>query len=137
LFIVLAGPLTGWFLDRKGRLPLLIPAMLLYAIAGSSGLYLDSIWSILAGRALLGVAVAGIMTSATTLIADYYKGPERSQFMGWQAAFMNFGGIVFLTAGGGLAEMGWRWPFIIYLSSLLLVPLVYYSLTEPVREKIS
>jgi MFS family permease len=135
LFIVLSGPVTGWFLDRKGRLRLLIPAMLLYAFAGSSGLYLDSIWSILAGRALLGVAVAGIMTSATTLIADYYKGPERSQFMGWQAAFMNFGGIVFLTAGGGLAEMGWRWPFIIYLSSVLLVPLVYYSLTEPAGEK--
>ena len=87
LFIVLAGPLTGWFLDRKGRLRLLVPAMLLYAIAGSSGLYLDSIWAILAGRALLGVAVAGIMTSATTLIADYYKGPERAQLMGWQAAF--------------------------------------------------
>jgi MFS family permease len=135
LFIVLAGPLTGWFLDRKGRLPLLVPAMLLYAIAGSSGLYLDTIWAILAGRALLGVAVAGIMTSATTLIADYYKGHERSQFMGWQAAFMNFGGIFFLTAGGGLAELGWRWPFTIYLTALLLVPLTFYSLTEPVREK--
>ena len=135
LFIVLAGPLTGWFLDRKGRLRLLVPAMLLYAIAGSSGLYLDSIWAILAGRALLGVAVAGIMTSATTLIADYYKGPERAQLMGWQAAFMNFGGIIFLTAGGGLAEVGWRWPFAIYLTAIFLVPLTFYSLAEPVREK--
>jgi MFS family permease len=134
LFIVLSGPVTGWFLDRKGRLRLLFPAILLYAIAGSSGLYLDSIWAILAGRALLGVAVAGIMTSATTLIADYYKGPERSRFMGWQAAFMNFGGIIFLTLGGTLAEIGWRWPFMIYLSSLLLVPLYFSSLTEPVRE---
>jgi MFS family permease len=134
LFIVLSGPVTGWFLDRKGRLRLLFPAILLYAIAGSSGLYLDSIWAILAGRALLGVAVAGIMTSATTLIADYYKGPERSRFMGWQAAFMNFGGIIFLTLGGSLAELGWRWPFMIYLSSLLLVPLTFYSLTEPVLE---
>jgi MFS family permease len=134
LFIVLSGPATGWFLDRKGRLPLLLPAMLLYAIAGSSGLYLDSIWAILAGRALLGVAVAGIMTSATTLIADYYKGPERSRFMGWQAAFMNFGGIIFLTLGGSLAEIGWRWPFMIYLSSLLLVPLKFYSLAEPAKE---
>jgi MFS family permease len=135
LFIVLAGPLTGWFLDRKGRLRLLVPAMLLYGISGSSGLYLDSIWAILAGRALLGVAVAGIMTSATTLIADYYKGLARSQFMGWQAAFMNLGGIVFLTAGGGLAELGWRWPFTIYLTAIFLIPLVNYSLTEPVKEK--
>lgn len=131
LFIVLAGPLVGWFLDRHGRLSLLIPAMIVYALAGSSGLYLDSLGAILAGRALLGVAVAGIMTSATTLVADYYTGQARSQFMGWQAAFMSFGGVVFLTAGGGLAELGWRWPFAIYLFPLLLVPLVAFSLTEP------
>lgn len=133
LFIVLTGPFVGWFLDRNGRLPLLIPAMIVYALAGSSGLYLDSLGAILAGRALLGVAVAGIMTSATTLVADYYEGPERSQFMGWQAAFMSFGGVVFLTAGGGLAELGWRWPFAIYLFPLLLVPLVTFSLTEPTQ----
>jgi MFS family permease len=132
LFIVLAAPLTGWFLDRSGRLRLLIPAMLLYGIAGSSGLYLNTIGAILAGRALLGVAVAGIMTSATTLIADYYEGRARSQFMGWQAAFMNFGGVIFLTAGGSLAELGWRWPFAIYLFAIALVPLVVLSLNEPV-----
>lgn len=73
------------------------------------------------------------MTSATTLVAEYYKGPERSQFMGWQAAFMSFGRVVFLTAGGGLAELGWRWPFAIYLFPLLLVPLVIFSLIEPVQ----
>ncbi len=132
LFIVLAAPLTGWFLDRSGRLRLLIPAMLLYGISGSSGLYLNNIGAILAGRALLGVAVAGIMTSATTLIADYFEGRARSQFMGWQAAFMNFGGVIFLTAGGSLAELGWRWPFAIYLFAIILVPLVIFSLNEPV-----
>lgn len=134
LFIVLAGPLTGFFVDRKGRLYLLIPAMILYGITGSSGLYLDSIAGILAGRALLGIAVAGIMTSATTLIADYYEGAARSKFMGWQAAFMSFGGVIFLTVGGGLAEIGWRWPFLIYLFSILLIPLVLFSLTEPSGE---
>ena len=133
LFIVLAAPFTGWFIDRNGRLPLLIPAMILYGIAGSSGLYLGSVGAILAGRALLGIAVAGIMTGATTLIADYYQGKARAQFMGWQAAFMNFGGVVFLTAGGGLAELGWRWPFTIYLLSIILVPLALSALHEPVK----
>jgi MFS family permease len=133
LFIVLAAPLAGWFLDRNGRLRLLVPAMILYGMAGSSGLYLDSIGSILAGRALLGVAVAGIMTCATTLVADYYQGAARSKFMGWQAAFMNLGGVVFLTAGGGLTELGWRWPFAIYTFAILLVPLVIFCLPEPGR----
>lgn len=135
LLIVLGAPLAGLIVDRRGRMYLLIPSMILYGIAGSSGLYLDSLASILAGRALLGVAVAGIMTSATTLIADYYEGPARSQFMGWQAAFMSFGGVAFLTGGGALAEVGWRWPFTIYLLSILLVPLVLYALFEPVKKE--
>lgn len=136
LFIVLAAPLAGWFLDRSGRLRLLIPSMILYGIAGSSGLYLNTIPTILAGRALLGIAVAGIMTSATILVADYYQGAARSKFMGIQAAFMNFGGVAFLTAGGGLTELGWRWPFSIYLLAILFVPLVLSSLPEPVKTSI-
>jgi MFS family permease len=53
--------------------------------------------------------------------------------MGWQAAFMSFGGVVFLTAGGGLTELGWRWPFTIYLFAILLVPLAMSSLFEPAK----
>lgn len=137
LLIVISAPLSGLIVDRSGRLRLLIPSLLLYGVAGSSGLYLDSIGAILVGRALLGVAVAGAMTTATTLIADYYDGPERSKFMGYQAAFMGVGGVLFLTGGGALAELGWRWPFAIYLFSLILIPLTLLTLREPVREEAS
>lgn len=131
LFIVLAAPLAGIIADRAGRRKLLLPSMVLYAIAGSSGIYLESLGAILAGRALLGVAVAGVMTTATTLIADYYEGGVRAQVMGWQAAFMSFGGVIFLVSGGFLAEAGWRFPFIIYLFSIVLIPLALASLPEP------
>lgn len=133
LLIVLTAPLAGMIVDRWGRKYLLIPSIILYGIAGSSGIFLESLAGILLGRALLGVAVAGVMTSATTLISDYFTGPERARFMGWQAAFMSLGGVVFLIGGGVLAELGWRWPFMIYLMALLLVPLVLYSLPEPDR----
>ncbi|MEX1062736.1 MAG: MFS transporter, partial [Balneolaceae bacterium] len=132
LFIVLAAPFTGWFVDRWGRRPLLLPAVILYGLAGSSGMYLESLGFIIFGRALLGVAVAGVMTTATTLIADYYEGPTRAQVMGWQAAFMSLGGMIFLTGGGFLADINWRMPFAIYLFSFLLIPLVLISLPEPV-----
>ncbi|MEX0779360.1 MAG: MFS transporter [Balneolales bacterium] len=131
LLIVLAAPVAGVIVDLWGRKYLLIPSIILYGIAGSSGLYLDSLILILAGRALLGVAVAGVMTSATTLIADYYLGTERARFMGWQAAFMSLGGVIFLIGGGMLAELGWRWPFVIYLFSLVILPLIIISLSEP------
>lgn len=133
LLIVLSAPLAGMVVDRWGRKYLLVPSMVLYGLAGSSGLYLDSITGILIGRALLGIAVAGAMTSATTLIADYYAGTARAKFMGWQAAFMGFGGVVFLVGGGVLAELGWRWPFMIYLLSLIFIPLILISITESVN----
>jgi len=132
LFIVLAAPLAGLIIDRAGRRKLLIPSLLLYAIGGSSGIYLESLGAILAGRALLGVAVAGVMTTATTLIADYYEGTARAQIMGWQAAFMSFGGVVFLVSGGLLAESGWRLPFMMYLFSLILIPMALSALPEPI-----
>jgi len=102
-------------------------------LAGSSGLWLSSIGVILVGRALLGLSVAGIMTTATALIADYYIGKARGQFLGLQAAFMALGGVVFLTVGGFLADINWRLPFFIYLIALLLVPCVLLLLPEPNR----
>jgi MFS family permease len=74
LFIAIFAPLAGSLVDRVGRKQVLLFSVILYGIAGGSGLVLDSLYAILAGRALLGVAVAGVMTSATALIADYYSG---------------------------------------------------------------
>ncbi len=131
LFIAICAPLAGIITDKYGRKPLLLICLVLYGIAGSSGLYLDSLISILVGRALLGVSVAGIMTVAVTLIGDYFDGQERSSFMGYQAAFMGLGGAIFISGGGFLADIDWRWPFAIYLFALLLLPLVWKHIAEP------
>jgi hypothetical protein len=52
------------------------------------------------------------VVTATALIADYYVGAARGQFLGLQAAFMALGGVVFLTFGGFLADVNWRLPFL-------------------------
>lgn len=133
LFIVIGSPISGIIIDRFGRKPLLATSVLLYGLAGSSGFILNSLGNILIGRALLGLAVGGIMTSATTLIADYYRGPTRAYFLGLQAAFMGFGGVLFLSFGGWLAEVNWHTPFLIYLFALVLLPFIVLSLYEPDR----
>ncbi|MEO0013265.1 MAG: Bacillibactin exporter, partial [Cyanobacteriota bacterium] len=111
LFIAIGGLFAGQLVDRLGRKPLLIGSALLYGIAGSSGFILNSLGAILVGRALLGLSVAGIMTGVTTLIGDYYTGQTRANFMGLQAAFMGLGGVVFLSVGGFIADLNWRFPF--------------------------
>lgn len=133
LFIALGAPLIGVLIDKIGRKPALLAALVVYGLAGSSGLWLNAIGLILLGRAFLGISVAGVMITATALIADYYVGKARGQFLGFQAAFMALGGVVFLSVGGFLADINWRMPFFIYLIALLLVPCVMLFLPEPNR----
>jgi MFS family permease len=134
LFIVIGSPIAGIVVDKFGRKPLLLITAILYGFAGSSGLFLESLPAILVGRALLGLAVSGVMVSATTLIADYYSGPSRAAFMGLQSGFMGLGGVLFLTLGGALAQQNWHYPFGIYLFAWLIVPLIIMFILEPDRE---
>ncbi len=133
LMIALFSPIAGRLIDTYGRLKILWIALLLYAIAGSAGFYLDNLYYIMISRAVLGLAVGMSMTIVITLIADYFEGIERQKFVGLQIAFMSLGGIIFITLGGILADIGWRYPFLIYLSSLLVLPLSIIFLKEPAK----
>ena len=135
LFIVVGSPIAGQMVDKMGRKPLLLGSAILYGFAGSSGFLLNSLFAILVGRALLGLAVAGVMVSVTTLIADYYRDDARANFMGLQAAFMGFGGVLFLSVGGFIADVSWRFPFLIYLFAWLMIQGIIIALYEPSRPK--
>ena len=131
LMIAAGSPVVGMIIDRWGRKRYLVLSILLYGIAGSSGLYLKDLYSLLLGRALLGIAVAGTMTCGITLVGDYFQGSDRIRFLGMQSAGMAAGGVIFLTGGGILAEIGWRMPFLIYLSSFMILPGVLLIVYEP------
>jgi len=131
LSIAVCGSFVGWLIDRRGRKQVLLWSMVLYAVAGTSGLYLDSPYSLLAGRLLLGVAVAGTMTASTALVGDYFRGGDRNRVIGLQAAAMNLGGVIFVSLGGVLAEWHWRAPFLVYAASLLLIPSVAAVIRDP------
>ena len=131
IVIALLAPLAGVIVDRFGRLRPLYAGLLLFVIAGSSGFYLGNFYAILVGRALLGVSVALLMTSSTALIGDYFNEEARHRFMSMQGMSVAIGGIVFITAGGYLAELHWTYPFLIYLLPLLFLPLMIKALYEP------
>ena len=88
LMIALFSPVTGRLIDRYGRLKILRFALVLYAVAGSAGYYLNDLYQILISRAVLGISVGMSMTIVITLIADYFEGIERQKFVGLQIAFM-------------------------------------------------
>ncbi|MVN85407.1 MFS transporter [Deinococcus sp. HMF7620] len=123
LVIAITAPLGGVLADRFGRRPVLLGSLLLYAVGGASGLVAESLGAVLAGRVVLGLAVAGTMTAAGALVNDLFSGPERGRFLSQQAAFTSFGGAVLLPLGGALAGLSWRAPFVLYALALLLLPL--------------
>ena len=134
LFVAISAPFAGLLLDRVGRKPVLIVALLLYAIAGSAGFILESLPAILVSRAVLGLAVAGIMSGFTTLVLDYFEGGNLTRFLGYQGAFIGLGGMVFLSLAGFLAEIDWRLPFLIHLFALIVLPAVIFLIDEPERK---
>ena len=131
LMIAIFSPITGRLIDKYGRLKILWLSLVLYALSGTGGFYLNNIYHILISRALLGLSVGMSMPIVITLIADYFEGAERQKFVGIQIAFMSLGGIIFIGLGGILADLGWRYPFLIYFSSLLILPLAIIFLEEP------
>ncbi|MDX2469721.1 MAG: MFS transporter [SAR324 cluster bacterium] len=131
LFVALGSPFAGLLVDSWGRRPTLFLGFILYALSGTSGLYLETVNQLLVGRAFLGLSVSLIMTTSVTLVGDYFTGLKRNQFIGWQGGAMAFGGVIFLLSGGLLADLGWRMPFWVYLFSLVLLPLAYFVLPEP------
>lgn len=133
VFVAFCAPIAGVLADRFGRKRLLLGAILLYSLSGMSGLFADSLVGLLVGRAFLGLAIGAIMTIGTALVGDYFEGPARERYLGLQQAFTQIGGVVFVVAGGLLADLHWRAPFAVYAVALLILPAALFFLTEPVR----
>jgi len=131
LLIAFASPVIGHFADKYGRKRIFLYSLLLYAIGGSTGYFFENIYIILLGRALLGIAVGGLLTIGFTLIGDYFEGDERNSFTGIQGAFMGLSGIIFSPLGGWLSSFSWQLPFIVHLLSLPIFFLVLIYVYEP------
>lgn len=131
LFIAVGAPIAGTIVDKFGRKRLLVISALLYGFAGGAGYFINDIWLLLLSRGLLGLAVSGVMTTVTTLIADYYTGQARSSFLGIQAAASGMGGVIYLSLGGFLADIGWHAPFLIYFTAFAMLPFVIMVIYEP------
>nr|WP_321454042.1 MFS transporter [uncultured Carboxylicivirga sp.] len=135
LTIAVSAPIIGRFLNKVGRVKMLFGSLLVYLIAGTSGYWLNNLYTILIGRFVFGIGVAGIMTVSTTLIGDYFTGAKRERFMGLQGAFVALGGLIFITAAGYLTDISWKLTFLVYAFSIVVLVLVPFTLYEPETDK--
>ena len=133
LFIALSAPVSGVLVDRIGRKPVLLGALVLYLFSGTAGIWLEGLNEIILSRAILGIAAGMILTSATTLIGDFYRGDARNRMAGIQVAVMVLAVASGTTVAGYLADTNWRLPFYLYALALPIIPLVTFGIREPVR----
>ena len=131
LMIALLAPFAGRVVDRFGRKRLLLVGLVVYAAFGTAPLWLDGLPEIVLSRAGVGVAEAAIMTCCTTLIADYFSGPQRDRWLGLQTVFASLSATLFFALGGGLGAHSWRTPFWLYASSLAFAVLAAALLWQP------
>lgn len=124
LAIALLAPFLGHLVFKFGKKKSAIVALVFFALTGSAGLYLETIYEILASRFFFGISIAVLMIVSTSLVGDYFKNEARHKFMGMQSAFMSVGGIFFIVGGGLLSDINWRYPFGIYLVGLVIAVFV-------------
>jgi MFS family permease len=94
-------------------------------------IFLTSLSAIIASRIGVGIAEAMIMVLSTTMIGDYFEGAARDRWLAGQTAFASLSALVFFNVGGQLGNFGWRTPFWIYASALLMLALVSRYTWEP------
>jgi len=126
-----SGP-AGLLSDRIGRKMLLVFALLAYAAIGIIPYFLTDLKQIIGARVGLGIFEAVIMTVATALIGDYFKGAAREKWIGIQIATVSVSAIFLIAIGGALGDaIGSRGPFLMYLLAIPIALLVAWKLFEP------
>lgn len=124
LTFALCSPLLGILADRIGKLRVLIPSLICYALFGMAGALMQDFWSLLMARALLGAASGGMAAASLGLLGTMYEGEERSQVLGYATSTLTISSIAFPLLGGWVGATHWQYAFYLYGLSLPLTVLV-------------
>ncbi len=128
---IVLGPVMGILADRYGRRPVLIPSLIVYGLAGGAVLMAPGLGTVLVLRFIQGMAAAGLITLAITLIGDLFEGNRRNAVMGANGAILAIGTAAYPLIGGALSTIDWRAPFGVYLIGLPAGFLALRALEEP------
>jgi len=128
---VFLAPVLGILADRHGRKRVLVPSLLAFGVFGSLCALADSFALLVGLRFLQGVGAAALGALNVTILSDLYAGNERITAMGYNAGVLSFGTTLFPLLGGGLATLGWHWPFVLPVLALPLALAVLLWLDAP------
>ncbi len=129
--IAIGTPVCGVLADRFGRKQILVPSLLLFAIAGTLCAVAPNFRTLLEMRFLQGIGAASLESLALTLISDLYTGKVLTSAMAFNGSMIGISLAVYPLISGGLAVLGWRYPFLLPLTAIPVALLVLFSLKIP------
>lgn len=109
---------SGTIVTILPKKTLLLMGVVLIGAGGLAPVLLSDFTLILIMRAVLGIGVGLIMPLAPSVLTDYFSGYELDSAMGIYGSFACFGGIFNSLLGGLLANIGWRYNFLVYLTCI-------------------
>jgi fucose permease len=127
LGFLIAGPLSGYSIDRFGTKRIIIVTLILLIISIIL-IITTSFYLILAlGFTLLGLSKGALETGLNTFVSKTFRA-NRAQYLGFLHAFYGGGSIVFPVTVGWLFTVGFSWQMV-YMSliGMFLIPLLTFS----------
>ena len=119
----LAG--LGHFADMFGMVRIFFVGLVAFALGAIALMFADGAGLVLAGRALQGVGVAGIMATAVAMISVAAPPEKRASGLGMFAAAIAFGFALGPYVGGVLTDaFGWRAIFVPDLANIIIAVIV-------------
>ncbi|WP_416840775.1 MFS transporter [Haloferax sp. DFSO52] len=131
---IVVSPFVGLLADRIGRKRVLIPALLVFSVAGLACYFAPNYLVLLGLRAIQGTAAAALFVTTVTVIGDVFEGVQRNAVLGANIAILSLGAAVFPVLGGALATVAWNAPFIAYAFGFPVALFAYVALDETVKK---
>ncbi|WP_445474058.1 MFS transporter [Methanococcoides methylutens] len=120
----------GHFVDRVNRKTVLVPCLVINGLMGLFSFFATDLHTLLILRFVQGIGIAGMVSLVMLVIGDVYIGLDRVHSMGRISMAIAIGSVTAPLIGGGLATVGWNYPFLFYVLSLPFALLVLLLLPE-------
>ena len=111
-------PLLGRLADLRGRAPVLVGCLLVFALGSLLTATAVSLGPAVAGRSLQGIGAGGLVPATLALVADRWPPDRRSLPLGMVGAVQEAGAVLGPLAGGAVLAVA-DWRAIFWLNLLL------------------
>lgn len=102
----------GWMGDVYGRSRMLKIALVIFAVGSIIGGLAQSMWMLILGRIVQGMAGGGLMSLSQALIGELVPPRERANYQGYFSSMFAFSSISGPVIGGFMVtHLSWQWLF--------------------------